>query len=105
MQIKAYIQRIHIELFIWIMALLLLYFMNPWQHNGFSFCLLKQLGVTWCPGCGLGHSISFLLHGEWKASINRHPLGPFAVIVLIFRIIQLARLQWQSFAELKNHYT
>ncbi|PWV53973.1 uncharacterized protein DUF2752 [Chitinophaga sp. S165] len=101
MQIKAYIQRINIELIMWPAALLLLFFMDPGQHNGESFCLLKRLEIPWCPGCGLGHSINFLLHGEWSASLKSHPLGPFAVIILTYRTFQLAKLQWQSFAELK----
>lgn len=105
MQIKAYIQRIHIELIVWPTAFVLLYFMDPAQNNGLSFCILKQVGIPWCPGCGLGHSISFLLHGEWRAALKNHPLGPFAIVVLTYRTYQLIRLQWQSFAELKNHYT
>jgi hypothetical protein len=104
MQIKAYIQCINYELIIWPAALILLFVMNPHCDNGPGFCLLKRLGIPWCPGCGLGHSVSFLLHGEWKEAFKSHFLGPFALIMLVYRTFQLARLQWQSFAELKNHY-
>ncbi|WP_106600030.1 DUF2752 domain-containing protein [Chitinophaga ginsengisoli] len=105
MQIKAYIQRVNIELIVWPTALLLLFFMDPHQDSKATFCLLKRMGIPWCPGCGLGHSISFFLHGEWRASLKSHPLGPFAILILLYRTFQLARLQWQSFAEPKNHYT
>jgi hypothetical protein len=93
------------ELIIWPTALTLLFFMDPHAVNGQTLCLVKKIGLTWCPGCGLGHSISFFLHGEWRASLKSHPLGPFAIVVLAYRTFELARLQWQSFAKLKNHYT
>ncbi|WP_410688354.1 DUF2752 domain-containing protein [Chitinophaga filiformis] len=105
MQIKAYIQHINIELIMWPTALLLLFFMHPSPTGEASLCILKRIGIPWCPGCGLGHSIHYLLHGEWRASLKSHPLGPFALLILTYRTFQLARLQWQSFAELKNHYT
>jgi hypothetical protein len=104
MQIKAYIQRINIELIIWPVAFILLFLMDTHAPDRQSLCFLKRLGIPWCPGCGLGHSIHFLLHGEWKASLKSHPLGPFAVIILMYRTFQLAKLQWASFMELKNHY-
>ncbi|SFD32933.1 Protein of unknown function [Chitinophaga sp. CF118] len=105
MQIKPYIQHLHIELFIWPTALVLLYFMDPHASNDKSFCLLKQIGIPWCPGCGMGHSINYLLHGQWMASLKSHPLGGFAVIILLYRTIQLGQLQIQSFTELKKRLT
>lgn len=102
MPIKAYIQRINIELLVWPTALLLLYFMDPHRHGEHSLCILKRIGLAFCPGCGLGHAISFLLHGQWSDSQKAHPLGPFAILVLGYRIVQLVRSQWQSFAELKT---
>jgi hypothetical protein len=92
-------QRIQLELLIWPIALVLLFLMNPDPANTQSFCLFKRLGLPWCPGCGLGHSIHYLLHGQWKASFHSHPLGPFAVLVLLHRTLQLAR---QQFIQPKN---
>ena len=89
MQIKPYIQRINIELFIWPAALVALFFMNPGEQQ--SFCVLKWLGAPWCPGCGLGHSINATLHGEWQTAFKHHPAGPFAVTVLLYRTFQLGR--------------
>lgn len=75
--------------------------MDP-AGSGQSFCLLKRMDITWCPGCGLGHSINYLLHGQWRASLESHPLGAFATAVLVYRIWQLGRQQLQTFSELKN---
>ena len=105
MRFKKYLQRVNIELLVWPTALILLYFMDPLGPIGQSFCLLKRIGIPWCPGCGLGHGIHYLLHGEWKSAFKSHPLAPFALGMLIYRTIQLGRIQWQSLSELKNHYT
>ena len=99
MHIKAYIQHIHFELLVWPLALLALYFMG----TGESLCLLKRAGISWCPGCGLGHSVHHLLHGEWKAALQSHWLGPFAVAMLGYRTWQLGRLQLRTFNELRNN--
>ncbi|GAA0530581.1 hypothetical protein GCM10009415_10010 [Chitinophaga japonensis] len=81
---------------IWPLGLLALYFMDP-AGNGPSLCPLKWMGISWCPGCGLGHAIHYLLHGQWAASWQAHPLGAFALGVLLYRILQLARQQIQLF--------
>ncbi|ASU32319.1 hypothetical protein MuYL_0416 [Mucilaginibacter xinganensis] len=52
------------------------------------------MGVTWCPGCGLGHSISFLFHGDIKNSLHAHWLGIPAVGVILYRIVVLARMRF-----------
>src|SRR5688572_6439077 len=76
------------ELVIWIVGLTSLAFIDPHQAH-YSFCPLNNLGFDFCPGCGLGKSISFLFRGDLKASVDAHWLGGFAVIVLSFRIINL----------------
>lgn len=63
---------------------------------------MKWLGAPCCPGCGLGHSISYMLHGNWQAAFKSHPLGPFAIIILLYRTFQLGRLY---IMKPKNHYT
>ena len=84
--------RKYFELTAWIMGLVLLAFMNPGTDTHYSFCLFKFIGIKYCPGCGLGHSISYLFHGNFKASFNAHPLGLFAVIVILLRIYKLSSL-------------
>ena len=82
------IKSLPLELIIWIGALTFLYCCNPYVEQS-SFCIVKILGFNWCPGCGIGHSISLLMHGEFQASFKAHWLGGFAFIVIIHRIVIL----------------
>ena len=56
--------RKYFELVFWLGGLLALALSNPTAAAHFSLCPLKAMGLTWCPGCGLGHSLSFLFHGD-----------------------------------------
>ena len=85
-------KRIPIELCIWVVGLLFVSIVPP---SNFSICLFHHLGFTHCPGCGLGHSIYYLVHGEWQQSFEANPLGAFALTVLLFRIYKLI-IQFQS---------
>ncbi len=76
------------ELFFWITALIYLAMIHPADAH-FSFCLFKHLGISWCPGCGIGHSIAFLLHGDIVKSVETHWLGTFALLMIVYRILQL----------------
>jgi Protein of unknown function (DUF2752) len=84
--------RKYFELSFWIAALTLLAVMPPDTNPHYSFCLFKLAGLKYCPGCGLGHSISYLFHGNIRASFSAHPLGIFAVIVILNRIYKLVQL-------------
>jgi len=81
--------RKYFELTVWILALVLLACMPPTTDAHYSFCLFKFMGIKYCPGCGLGHSISYFFHGNLKESFTAHPLGLFAVIVILGRIYNL----------------
>ena len=94
--------RRYFELAFWITALLLLAFMDPGSSTHYSFCIFKFIGIKFCPGCGLGHSISYLFHGEWRASFAAHPLGIFAVVVIAFRIYKLSMLH--IFSHFQTHF-
>jgi hypothetical protein len=76
------------ELIFWVSGLIYLSLISP-EQNHFSFCPLNQMGITFCPGCGLGRSISYLIKLKFLKSFETHPLGIFAFFILIFRIIQL----------------
>ena len=76
--------------------------MSPGTDPHYSFCLFKMLGLPFCPGCGLGHSISYLFHGNIKASLSSHPLGIFAVVIISLRIYKL--LQIHLFSKNLNNY-
>ena len=81
----------YFELAFWIAALLALAIANPTDETHFTLCPLKLLGFKWCPGCGLGHSISFLFHGNIKGSLHAHWLGIPAVIIIMYRIYILGK--------------
>jgi len=83
-----------LELLVWLGGLLALALMNPASNSHFSLCLFNWLGFTGCPGCGIGHAVSWLFHGNLSASWQSHPLGVFAVPVLAHRIYTLACKQF-----------
>ncbi|MBT1702981.1 DUF2752 domain-containing protein [Chryseosolibacter indicus] len=85
------------EGFCWVLALVALAFYDCSSGTHFTICPLAFAGIDWCPGCGLGRSISLLFHGEIKESITMHPLGMFAVIILIFRIFILTKNHFKTY--------
>lgn len=87
------------EIFIWSAALIYLAIFNNPQAVHFSICPLNHLGIEFCPGCGLGNSISWLFHGDLTGSINAHPFGIPAVIILLNRIFTLAKQKGSNYAK------
>ena len=85
--------KVHIELLAWLVSLVTPFLINPNDTSHFSFCFFKNTGLSWCPGCGLGHSIAYLYRGEWLLAIQTHWLGIVTVVLLIYRIIQLLSKQ------------
>jgi hypothetical protein len=79
------------EIFIWSSALIYLAIFNHPDHNHFTICPIKNLGIDFCPGCGLGNSISYLFHGDFISSFSAHPFGIPALIILVSRIISLIK--------------
>jgi hypothetical protein len=79
----------NLEAIMWSIALLYLMFINPYELNHFSFCLFSLVGIDFCPGCGIGRSISMIYHGDILGSLKMHPLGIFALGVIFYRIITL----------------
>lgn len=85
------VKRFPFEALFWLAGLVILATLNPGISH-FSICPLKNVGLNFCPGCGLGTSISLFFRGQIWESVTTHPLGIFAVIVLSFRIINLIKL-------------
>jgi hypothetical protein len=81
----------YFELVFWIAAMLCLAFTSPVAESHFTLCPLKLMGIKWCPGCGLGHSIIYLFHGDIRNSFQAHWLGIPAVIVIFHRIYVLGK--------------
>ena len=81
-------KRRYFEAVIWITALVLLAF-APINGEHYSLCVFHNLGIGFCPGCGLGHSITYFFHGDFEASFYAHPMGIPAIGILIFRIFSI----------------
>jgi hypothetical protein len=94
------LKRIPLEGLCWLTGLLLLAFIDLHSASThFALCPIKNAGFDFCPGCGLGKSVSFLFHGDLQESFNTHPLGIFAVIILSFRIINLTKQYLQNYGK------
>lgn len=92
-KIKIFIRTFGLEGVIWLAALSYLALALPSVYERFHFCWFKLIGLgEYCPGCGLGHSITAFLHGNISQSWELHKLGIPAVAVLVGRILQLAKL-------------
>lgn len=88
-KIKSILKMVEWEAIIWMVGLTYLLFIDPYQIQHYTLCPFHNLGITFCPGCGLGRSISFFYHGDFLLSIWTHPLGIFAFIIITVRILKL----------------
>ncbi|MEE9449256.1 MAG: DUF2752 domain-containing protein [Ignavibacteriaceae bacterium] len=88
-----------IEALIWIAALIFLALIEPAESTHFTICPFSVMGFDFCPGCGLGRSVSYVLHGEITNSLSLHPLGIFALIVLTTRVISLIKINWSNYGK------
>lgn len=83
------LNRIPLELLFWIAALVLLGMAEPQGHHQahhFTLCPLAGMGLDWCPGCGIGRSLTQLLHGNIAESIEHHWFGIPALLIISYRI-------------------
>jgi hypothetical protein len=95
------------EFIFWITALGLLAIAEPHPYgtpHHYTLCPLANLGVDWCPGCGIGRSISQLLHGNVAESWRYHWFGIPAVLIISYRIGILAKLSVNNYKGLKLKY-
>jgi hypothetical protein len=83
------LKKLPLELMVWTGALLFLAFTETSGSSHSSLCPLDNLGFSWCPGCGLGRSIRYMLHGDPVLSFGQHWFGIPALTILIYRIMQL----------------
>lgn len=60
-------------------------FLDPFGQSA-SICPIDRMGFDFCPGCGLGKSVAFAVRGNLSASLQSHPLGLFAILIIIARI-------------------
>src|SRR5215217_1603038 len=88
------------ELIIWVLALVMLGVATPMEHghlHHFSLCPLASVGIEWCPGCGLGRSVTQLMHGNFAESWKYHWLGLPALLMIVYRIVELIKLNIKAF--------
>jgi hypothetical protein len=90
---------IGLEAAIWIGALLYLAYVHTPGETHYAICPINNMGFDFCPGCGLGNSISLFFQGEMYNSFLSHPLGLLALTVLIIRIIQLIKNNWSNYGK------
>ncbi len=86
----------HAESVFLIAALIWLFFMQP-NEPEVSLCFFRWLGIAWCPGCGIGHSIHYALHAQFETSVNHHILGIPAIVLMMYRVMQLLIIRKQPF--------
>lgn len=79
---------LHYEWILLASGLLLMATLNPATNSG-TLCLFHNIGIEFCPGCGLGRSVAYLFRGEFAASLQMHPGGVLAVIIIFSRIGQI----------------
>lgn len=87
----VFFRLVGLEALVWIAALFYLAFFNDPFHQHFTICPLANAGFDYCPGCGLGNSISLLLNGYIAESFNAHLLGIPAVLIIVYRIFSLVK--------------
>ena len=91
--LKAILFR-NLELFCWCIGLIYLASINPAEAH-ISICPVKWLSGIDCPGCGLGHSISWLFRGNIIQSMEEHLFGIPTLLIIVFRIGKLINLALQ----------
>lgn len=77
----------HFEWVALTIGLLVMALMNPYIDNGPTLCLFETIGITYCPGDGLGHSIAFLTRGDFSNALEANIMGPAAFLILSSRIL------------------
>ena len=93
--LAAACRRVPLEAYIWTVGLGALACTDPTAESVIEGCLSRLLFDMPCPGCGLGHAVSYLFRGEVVSSLQAHPLGLPAVLILVGRT---GRLVWETFA-------
>lgn len=82
----TYIFKNYFEIAAFSAGLLLLALMNPDLNYSSSWCLFDWVGISFCPGEGLGHSIAYTFRGDIYNALEANVLGPLSVVILISRI-------------------
>lgn len=98
------LKRVPLELIFWLAALVLLAMEKPVEHGHephFTLCPLANIGFEWCPGCGIGRSITQLLHGNASSSLDHHWFGIPGLAIILYRSYVLVKLNIRNKKEFK----
>jgi hypothetical protein len=101
-RLKLLFSIIEWEAVLWLIGLIYLLIINPYQVQSFTFCPFHNIGITFCPGCGLGRSISFIYHGDLINSFKTHPLGIAGFVIILIRVIKLSIKMNHNFHKTKE---
>lgn len=101
-KLKLILKNIEWEGVLWLIGLTYLFFINPYEEPRFTLCPFHNLGIEFCPGCGLGRSISFIYHFDFINSFHTHPLGIIALVLIANRIIILLKRTKNNFNKKEN---
>ena len=93
-KVRQIVKLVEWEALFWSIGLVYLLSINPYQTSHVTLCPYKNLGIEFCPGCGLGRSISFFYHGDFLHSLQAHPLGIIAFVIILVRIVHLVRKKY-----------
>lgn len=52
----------------------------PPNDPDLALCFSRRVLQLSCPGCGLTRALAHFAKGEWRATIEMHPLAPFLAI-------------------------
>lgn len=100
--LRRWLRLIPLEAVLWGVGLVAMATMDPRAEHLISLCPLDALGLSFCPGCGLGHAIAYLARGAIVESVQAHPLGIPAVLVLVGHISRLVRDAWHVHAHVHS---
>jgi hypothetical protein len=96
-KIRSILKIVEWEAVLWLAGLIYLALINPYGVQHFTLCPFNNIGITFCPGCGLGRSISLFYHADLIHSFRAHPLGIIAFFLIAFRTVRL-------FTKMINNY-
>lgn len=96
--IKNFWGVIGLEALCWLTGLAYLLLIHSPGETHFTICPLFNLGFEFCPGCGLGNSISYIFQGDFIASFHSHPLGIVALVIITLRIFTIIKNNWRRYA-------
>lgn len=87
------VTRARAEAMFWSLGVLAVAIADPNTGGLISVCPFEAIGswigLSFCPGCGLGHAVGFLVRGDLSQSMAAHPLAIPAVLTLTLHVRRL----------------